>query len=232
MKAYRLGVRKKSYTVNLNYFDVIDTEEKAYWLGFIYADGFVHIDKSGYEFGVELSSIDIDHLEKLKKAVSSDSPITTRTRNTGIETSSLRIFKKEWVDSLIKNGVTANKTLTMRVPHLETTLQRHFVRGYFDGDGHVSLYKRSTYGYNIRTGFVCGTLDYAQDILKILNSHLNLRNKNSIYSENERNHSYQTTNKSDALLVLDFLYKDSNVYLSRKYEKYIEILNFIDKKVA
>ena len=45
-------------------FDVIDTEEKAYWLGFLYADGNVSNTKN--EVGITLQSSDIKHLYKFK----------------------------------------------------------------------------------------------------------------------------------------------------------------------
>nr|DAG90196.1 MAG TPA: endonuclease [Crassvirales sp.] len=52
---------------NRDFFSVIDTEEKAYWLGFLYADGF--ISASGNTVGLSISLKDIDHLKKYNNAL-------------------------------------------------------------------------------------------------------------------------------------------------------------------
>ena len=56
--------------MNINKFDVIDTEEKAYWIGFIWCDGYNSKRYRGknstpnYEFKLSLMEDDIGHLEK------------------------------------------------------------------------------------------------------------------------------------------------------------------------
>ena len=75
------------YYFNKNYFDIIDNSEKAYWLGFIWADGYVckrkrkdnHIE---YDFKLSLSKIDSDHLEKFKKCLNSNHNILFYKLNT------------------------------------------------------------------------------------------------------------------------------------------------------
>ena len=78
LKAQRIGCKKYPYNCNYDYFKNIDTEEKAYWLGFIYADGYITINEktnSGY-VGIELQASDVNHLKKFNKSISGNYPIT------------------------------------------------------------------------------------------------------------------------------------------------------------
>lgn len=72
-EGFKINKHKSTYFINENIFEKIDTEEKAYWLGFIYADGYVSTNT--YAFGIELSIKDIDHLIKFKKFLSWDGEI-------------------------------------------------------------------------------------------------------------------------------------------------------------
>ena len=69
--------KNRKYDVDTNYFDIIDTEEKAYWLGFIYADGFVThgTNTDVLRFGISITEGDTNHLEKLKMAINAEAPI-------------------------------------------------------------------------------------------------------------------------------------------------------------
>ena len=69
IKARRLGLKKYPYNCNYRFFETIDTEEKAYWLGFIASDGWISINKNTNSgtVGIELQVSDIDHLKKFNK---------------------------------------------------------------------------------------------------------------------------------------------------------------------
>ena len=69
LKVSKLGLKKSKYIYDVDYFKKIDTIEKAYWLGFIYADGYVSVGKQNYEFGIELQGSDYKHLKKFNKAI-------------------------------------------------------------------------------------------------------------------------------------------------------------------
>ena len=75
----RNGIKKvgnKKYQVDDNYFNLIDTEEKAYWLGFLYADGYVRMkDSRSGQLKLKLSSKDRDHIILFNKCLSSNYPI-------------------------------------------------------------------------------------------------------------------------------------------------------------
>ena len=95
----------KLYSVNENYFSVIDSEEKAYWLGFIAADGNIG---GIYDFRIELQKQDLSHLEKLKVALNSTHPIKLTSKNTYL----FRIVNKQFYSDLIKQGIYPCKSLT------------------------------------------------------------------------------------------------------------------------
>ncbi len=74
MRSNKQNSRK--YSVNDDYFSIIDTEEKAYWLGFIFADGYIS-NKNGKRVGITLKSSDRDHIIKFAKAISATYPVNT-----------------------------------------------------------------------------------------------------------------------------------------------------------
>ena len=123
------------HTLNKNYFKNIDTEEKAYWLGFIAADGCVYkMSKNAYRLQINLSAVDIGHLELFNDCIESDYIITQKKVNNS-DTCILKISSKEFTDNLINLGITPNKSLIVQMPNISQDLIRHFIRGYFDGDG-------------------------------------------------------------------------------------------------
>jgi DNA-binding transcriptional regulator WhiA len=126
----KLGYNTSRNTLIKDIFHVIDTEDKAYWLGFLYADGYI----SKYnQIEVSLSLEDIDHLKKLKKFVNTNTNIITdkyRCR--------LLFCSKEMVSDLAILGCVNNKSLILTFPTEEQVPQNllnHFLRGYVDGDG-------------------------------------------------------------------------------------------------
>jgi hypothetical protein len=143
-----------------HYFDRIDTEQKAYWLGFIAADGCVTRSNGSPTLSVALSMKDLGHLERLRAALSSEHrmvrspgrPITYRAGRTYMAAASvsLSIASPDLCAALVTQGVTERKSLTLRWPDaLPTALLRHYLRGYIDGDGcwHVGSGERRRHWY-------------------------------------------------------------------------------------
>lgn len=210
-----------------NYFLEINTEEKAYWLGFIFADGYTARTVNNAEFGIELNIKDKGHLEKLAKALNYDSDIRTRTRNNGQELANIRIFRKGFVSTLESHGVIQNKSLIKKYPDIPKSLQRHFIRGYFDGNGYITFKKRSTYGYNIRTGFVTGSYDFAIELLLNIDNLIGTNERGRLYVDGNIV-NYDSPNREITIKILDLLYENSSIYLSRKSETYKDIKRFLE----
>ena len=193
------------FSIDENVFEVIDTEEKAYWLGFWFADGFVSSTRNSV--GIDLKPNDISHLEKLKTFLQWKGNIKledTRCR--------LNFRNNKIKQDLIKYGCTPNKSLTLQFPrNIPQKLLHHFIRGYFDGDGCL-CYTEKTLEVSI-----IGTYNFLKDICDIINI-----DKNRIYdlNKNARSGRIVLGAKKDIKNFLNYIYQDAHIYLDRKYEKY------------
>ncbi len=215
------------YRVDENYFDVIDTEEKAYWLGFIYADGFV---TSPHNFGIALSKNDKLHLEKLLESLKSNYPIheyISKSNYGQSEYVRLLINNNNIYRQLIKKGVKLNKSLILDFPDnsiLSSKLYRHFIRGYFDGDGSLVLSKHSI---NFK---ICGTKEFLSKLIDIFNevSEYNLKHNLFKRKKDEKNNFYISYGGALKIFtILSYLYENSVIYLDRKMKKYEQLKEYI-----
>lgn len=131
---------------NSDYFKDIDCPAKAYWLGFLYADGQVIYDEArrSYECSIQLQSGDIAALQDLNNRLGGIHHIEFKHREQQIldnpeisitDSYVLRIFSKELVSDLIKHNIIPNKTQSSIYPVVNKDLFFDFLRGYIDGDG-------------------------------------------------------------------------------------------------
>lgn len=199
--------QQKNLTHNTTFFETIDTEEKAYWLGFIFADGSVAVSPS-CRLCIELNQVDVNHLEKFKKSIESNHLLKYRKNR---NTVSVSICGKKIVEDLMKYGCIPNKTNLGfidedKIPH---DLISHFLRGYLDGDGFIDS-KRYRIVYTIKL------LNIAESIQKLF-SIFNIESK--IVKEK---HYYRLNieTKENYYNALSFLYENANIFLDRKYETY------------
>ena len=223
-KGYVIEQNKTKYTYNKDFFKVIDSEEKAYWLGFIYADGCIEEKKksngkvSAMELTISLAEVDRGHLEKFLKSIESNSPIRSKKATCNgkvFPACRCAVCCTELCRDLIKLGVVPNKSLILKFPTEEQVpkyLLKHFIRGYVDGDGTVRISKR-----NQPCLSMCGTLEFLEGVRQATN----WENKIGIDKRNGLHRLELGCSK--AKKQLDFLYSEANIYLDRKYEKYLEI---------
>lgn len=201
------------------YFSNIDSKEKAYWLGFLYADGCVHSNSN--EISITLK--DRDHLEKFRKAIKSNNKIGESIDKRFSSMPKIYHFSikdKQLKSDLIKWGCVPNKSLTLtKIPNIPRDFVSHFIRGYFDGDGSLHWLNGTK---NFRISFV-GTAPFLKDIQKELGLSLSL-------GQNEGNKSkyFQVAGRKQVPMILDYIYKDSdeNIRLTRKYKNYLDCLTW------
>lgn len=131
-----------NYTLDEGYFENIDTEGKAYWLGFITADGCVSagaVGANGWvrnQLSVKLKESDAGHLEKLKSALSAQAPVRFVPQATSSAAGAeIAVTSGRLVESLIGLGVGPRKSLTVEPWSGPDELMRHYWRGMVDGDG-------------------------------------------------------------------------------------------------
>lgn len=137
----------KKHKLNEYFFDEIDTEAKAYWFGFLCADGSVSSTYQRYSLTLGLSIKDLDHLKAFKNALECTNNISIYTIKHGIgcgkQYCRIKVESKRLITSLISKGCTPRKSLTLKFPDESVfkykDLIHHFIRGYFDGDGSVFI---------------------------------------------------------------------------------------------
>ena len=216
------------YFVNQHYFEKIDNEWKAYWLGFLYADGTNRIHKNKQKNKMEyvvklgLCAEDRNHLQKFKESLQSESPITDRKakfNNKEYPCCDISICNQQICEDLNKLGCVPNKSLILKFPTEEKvpkSLIRHFIRGYFDGDGCIHINKEEK---NVRLLFE-GTEDMLVHIRDILYNELNVKFAKIESKQKSKSFHINYGKYSDVELIYKYLYKDCNVFLDRKLKKF------------
>ena len=211
---------KQGYPRDEFYFNKIDTEEKAYWLGFLYADGCVH--SNNYEISVNIT--DKEHIEKFKTAIKAFNHNITETQDKRFQNAKtlyqFSIKDKQLHQDLIKWGCIPQKSLLInKIPNIPRDYVSHFLRGYFDGDGSLH-YLQSTNNYRI--SFI-GTKDFLNDIQKELQTNVSLQSNIA-----GKAYVLQIAGRKQVERILNYLYNNSkeNNRLNRKYQKYLDCLDW------
>lgn len=217
----------RKYTVNQNYFEIIDNEHKAYWLGFLMADGCISkTSKNGpyNRFEINIKESDIKLLEQFNRDIDSTYKIKTfinKNKKRGFESSmcSLRINSKKMTDDLILHGIVPNKTGKEYLPDsIPKQYIKDFIRGFFDGDGSITA----------KGSFrICSS---SKKILESFNAYFynTLGVELTIYESNDYNipfYIFDSNNKNKNLLILNHIYENATVYLNRKHERYINLVS-------
>lgn len=206
--------RSGYYVVNEHFFKAIQTEEQAYVLGLLFADGY--ISKSGITF----TSKDIDLLEAIKRVMHSEHPIYMKTNRLG-SWGVLFIGRRRMADDLlnllrISGGRKADR---LKYPQIPPELDRHFIRGFLDGDGSVS----SCSG-NSRILFFSASHDFLRELDDKIRFHLGLLRPHKI--SKTRSNCYRLVyQKGRAIAFGAWLYKDAKIYLKRKADKWETMLS-------
>ena len=214
------GARKHKF--NERYFENIDSEEKAYWLGFIAADGCVYKNKQSYRLQINLKGSDIDHLKKFQKAICSDYKITEKkVGKAQSNTCQLKINSTKMCNDLIKNNIIERKSIIFEPPILNKNLMSHFIRGYFDGDGWITSYKRKdSNGYRNEVGIIGGkkALNYFIDFLPKGFS------KYEKYKDDKIIQISGTSIKTKSE-TYNYLYENATIFLDRKKNVFENIMS-------
>lgn len=226
MKIPRDGKSRRKYNLDEEYFDNIASQNQAYILGFLYADGNNSPSKS--TISLSLQEEDVDILEKMRNELKSSRPLEfidySNKHTFGYSYKNqyrLCLFSSHMCKTLEKLGMIQNKSLSLEFPkQLPQDLWRHFIRGYFDGDG--SIYFRNKDKTSKCTMTITSTDSFCQEILHIFRQNLDGIGGN-IYDASCHNGTTKVVTLSgnrQVKTVLDWLYKDSELFLQRKWERY------------
>lgn len=206
-KLKELGYSTERNPIQKDIFSIIDSEEKAYWLGFLYADGYVN--KIQGQVAVALKEEDLQHLKKLKNFLKCNNKISYDKTNHAYK---LSFCCSQITNDLIKLGCVPCKSLILKFPNeiqVPSQFKKDFMRGYIDGDGCLCITDKTYY-----IGFT-STEDFINKAIEFFNW------KPCKLLKSGQAKTWRCADKKLVPQYLHFLYKNSTIYLDRKYSKYL-----------
>lgn len=216
-----IGNGQRQYELNECYFDTIDTGNKAYILGFLYADGCNSLEKSTISMALEEGDRDI--LERIRLEVGSAKELVfidySNKHDFGYTYKNqyrLLFFSAHMCESLALHGMTPRKSLSLSFPSISDDLLPHFIRGYIDGDG--CIYKQN--GVYIVT--ITSTKQFCEKIQSVVYEKLGINSKiEEASNKNGITYVWKVSKKSDTKKFLDWVYDNAEMYLKRKHDVYV-----------
>lgn len=206
--------RHRKYSVDDNYFDVIDTANKAYILGFLWADGHNNTNTGIIE--MRLQERDKHILEDISLNLGNERPLyfVPEHRDNTQDTYRMYITSKQISNMLVQYGMVNNKTYILQWPiGLDEDFVPHFLRGFTDGDGHIDTRELSW----------AGTSMMLKKIQEILTDKFNIDSK--LYNTKaDIIKTLRVCKKQDIITILNWIYQDADLKLNRKFLKYQEII--------
>ena len=218
--------------VDPNFFEQIDTQEKAYFLGFLYADGCLS------EKGVSLRLQEADKpiLDKLNKLIYKDKPLNFFLRKktdkyNRQEQYGINIHNSKMCSDLLKLGLAPRKSFVLPFPSeniVPKSLLNHFVRGVMDGDGTIGVYPNlpARKSYYIKFSLIC-SCDFGIKFKEIVSDVTGSENVGSSIKKYEGGDMMiVSAQKRDVVKsFLTWLYQDDIISLGRKKEKFTKFFN-------
>lgn len=211
--------RKRKYYLNEDFFNEINSQEKAYILGYLYADGYNNTERGAVTLTISKKD---EHILYDMKQYFTEVPIKNYVSKSGYKPgqieSRLRIDSIKISTQLERLGCGNNKSLNLQFPNfISIDMMPHFIRGYLDGDGCISI------SNNRCAVSIIGSLDFVKSFIDYVKCKLNLIFHISFYKKNDSIADGYCNNRNDCLVFLDWIYKDSKIHLDRKYKKYLEL---------
>ncbi|MBO5425430.1 MAG: hypothetical protein J6A25_07940 [Lachnospiraceae bacterium] len=194
---------------NRNIFNKIDNEEKAYWLGFIVADGYLNINK--HMLRIKLGNRDRSHLIKFIKFVGGNEEMLKSEihSETGNENFYVSLYSKEVMNDLLSLGIEQAKSGKEKVCNIDKKYYRDFIRGLWDGDGFIRE--------NLSGIGLVGSEEVLAFVQNYFNDSLGVKPLKIYPHCNTFKIEYRSTRKAIPL-ILNHLYGDKDVALDRKKE--------------
>jgi hypothetical protein len=220
-----LNKRVNKYSFNEDYFEKIDTEDKAYFLGFIVADGSVN------EFRLNISQKEPDILYEFEKFIKLKDGVRKHTKR---NIHFLNLTSSKLITDLNNLGIYQNKTMIVKYPDIPKELEHHFMRGVFDGDGCISIHKRREDSRDTtdrgQVNICSGSRDFIEKYVERLNEICEIT-KNKIRCPKGTYSVIDWGSFSDIEKFYDFFYKDATVYLERKKKTFEVAVSISNSKI-
>ena len=197
----------RKYFVDHNFFEKIDNEIKSYWLGYLCADGYITGKDRSRRVGV--TSKDIDHMTLFTQDLNSNYPVKVYEATTSYgytKYGRVLISSDKMYNDLSLHGCVANKSKILLRPNISEDLERHWIRGFLDGDGSLAVSKLAKSGFVIR---VLGTEDVILWIKEKIGG--------GVWFDQVKDIWYLDTTVT--LERLEYIYGNSSRSLSRKFDR-------------
>lgn len=201
-----------------DYFSVIDTPEKAYWLGFLFTDGNVAYCGNRARIRLQLQEQDKEILEKFKNDFGLDCKIIYDSRPNSV-CCSVEFVSKQIFNDLATYGIVPRKTYeTKHIPYNKIPKEywNSFALGLFDGDGGLSC--SENFSTDVTLGYTAYHKTEVLDFQKLVNTLINNNTPNKCFFTSAWH--VQWRGRLQVIKILDILYKDCSRYLARKYNIY------------
>jgi hypothetical protein len=222
LKVRKVSLRgKRKYGFDESFFDEVGPEGRAYWLGFLYAEGNLHRST----LAVKLAGVDLAHLLALKQAVQAQQPVCP-VKDKGAYV--LKLSSTRLVPKLNRLGIVPNKNAQLRFPPLSDDLKMHFVRGFFDGDGWFAKSKPNNMKVESWQWAVCSrSREFLEAVREVINLAIGRPSAGSFVKRVYRTRTgdshiaWTLTYGGNPLVraIRDALYHGATVFLPRKYEE-------------
>lgn len=206
----------KKYHINENFFNKIDSPEKAYILGLLYADG--NANKKIKQITLKLQVNDKPVLDRISLLIETDKPLhfVKKSKTTHQDQYVLKITNKVIYTDLVNHGIVPNKTFITTFPKLEEQLIPHFIRGYFDGDGCFYVGKQNRACWSI-----IGSTNFINSVQNLIQEKLNIKS----YIQHDKRCKagidiLRIRRLSDIKKISEWMWCNSTIHLERKYNKY------------
>ena len=204
------------YSVDETYFDVIDTPDKAYILGLLYADGCNHPETK--LITLELQIDDYELLQQINNAFHNTRPIMitdcTKSKNRKKDTATIKLFSEHLSKRAIELNLVPRKSLILDFPYwMDKELIPYMLRGYIDGDGWIQKHR---IGFMSTDKFCEGVKEYFDSMglechIRDLKRHYNAHTK-----------TFDITNRNNIIPLTNMMFSDGNIFMKRKVDKYIQ----------
>ena len=218
----RFGYRSPSKKLSnqrvkpINYFSIIDTHEKAYFLGLFFSDGYIATTPYGKNLGIGLQKQDRYILEFLKNEWNVNNKISDYKNSSKLQVTCSKLY-----NDLIKLGIRENKShLDYVLPNIDDKFINSFILGYFDGDGCITI---KSSGYSVVS--ICCNSKLFLTSLKNKLLQFGIITRDILKEKRINNDLYvlYLSKKENQLKFKDFIYKNSKIFLRRKYNKFLQI---------
>lgn len=212
----------RKHDFNVKYFKAINDEHKAYWIGFLMADG--NMDKSLGQITINIQAEDGYILETLNNDINGNYEVKYTPEEHdkyGIHLrkakSSISISSYSMCKDLVYHGIVPLKSGKEILPKtIPQELIPHFIRGFLDGDGHISNKIKRVEFCSASMNILSDIKLYCENILKIPEHNLV-----TYVNKDNRGFYYYKLNGNNAIILLNTIYKDATIFLKRKYETYL-----------